>query len=191
VQDKIIQHSLFDSSSLYQTLSIPTLSLLMSKTSLGEWKEKIYNYQHKTRNVKLTSQSSLFNEIDQVQELIKINPFELPLQPVEFYRLPVSDRGDASIYFIIDFVDHIILYIGETCRSNLRWKGQHDCKRYIQNYQNLHYSHGIKTAINAGFWNYAPTSSKSRQKLELDLIYDWRSPFNKEIWQYWGTPFTN
>ncbi|MEO1211419.1 MAG: GIY-YIG nuclease family protein, partial [Cyanobacteria bacterium J06638_20] len=28
------------------------------------------------------------------------------------------------------------------------------------------------------------------QHLESALIYRWRSPFNKENWTFWGTPFT-
>jgi hypothetical protein len=190
LKEKIVQHSLFDSSSSYKTSLIPTLSLEMSKESLLLWKEKVSNHQSQAKSGKIGTQSCLFDSTDAIESLA-IKPFELRLQSMEFYRLPVSDRGNASIYFIIDCAAQTILYIGETCRSNLRWKGHHDCKRYIQNYQNLHYSHGIKTAINAAFWNYAPFETKERQRLELDLIYHWRSPFNKEIWQYWGTPFTN
>jgi len=191
MKDKVVQRSLFDSSISYQTVTISSLSLSMSKDALLQWKQKISNYQNKTRAKEFASQPSLLNSIIDVEDYRAINPYKLLLQPVEFYRLPINDRGDASIYFIIDFACQTILYIGETCRSNLRWKGQHDCKRYIQNYQNIHYSHQIKTAINAGFWNYAPIATKARQKLELDLIYHWRSPFNKEVWKYWGTPFTN
>ncbi len=146
----------------------------MSKEALLQWKDKIANYQNKARAGELATQSTLFDLTNETMKYSKIKPFELRLQSMEFYRLPVSDRGNASIYFIIDGASQTILYIGETCRSNLRWKGDHDCKRYIQNYQNLHYTHGIKTAVNAAFWHLAPVETKPRQKLELDLIYHWR-----------------
>jgi hypothetical protein len=191
LKDKIIQHSLFDCASSYKTSIIPAISLEMSKESLMLWREKIINYQNQAKLGKLTTQSNLFELANQSMESLEINPFELPLKSMQFYRLPIIDQGSASIYFIIDNASETILYIGETCHSNKRWKGNHDCKRYIQNYQNLHYSHGIKTSINAAFWLYAPIETRERQKIELDYIYHWRSPFNKEIWQYWGTPFTN
>jgi hypothetical protein len=172
LKDKIIQHSLFDSTSEYRTNCIQPLSLSISKEALLLWKDKIVNYQNKASTGKLSAQSSLFDLETHDNEFVSINTLELPLQSIEFYRLPISDRGEASIYFILDCTT--ILYIGETSRSNLRWKGQHDCKRYIENYQNLHYSHGIKTFINAAFWNYAPLETKPRQKLESHSIYHWR-----------------
>jgi hypothetical protein len=190
LKEKIVQHSLFDTSSSYKTSLIPTLSLEISKESLLLWKEMVSNHQSQAKLGKIGTQSCLFDSTD-VTESLAIKPFELLLQSMQFYRLPVIDRGNSSIYFIIDSAYQSILYIGETCRSNLRWKGEHDCKRYIQNHQNLHYTYSIKTSINPAFWHHAPIETKPRQKLELDLIYHWRSPFNKEIWQYWGTPFTN
>jgi len=190
LKDKIIQISLFDTSISYRTSTIQPLSLTMSKDTLLQWKEKIASHQNKAKIGDLAIQSKLF-DLSTETETTKINPFELPPQSMQFYRFPVIDKGSASIYFIIDSSTETILYIGETCHSNLRWKGHHDCKRYIQNYQNLHYTHNIKTAINAVFWLHAPLETKLRQKIELDLIYHWRSPFNKEIWQYWGTPFTH
>ncbi|MEO0688447.1 MAG: GIY-YIG nuclease family protein, partial [Cyanobacteria bacterium J06649_11] len=45
------------------------------------------------------------------------------------------------------------------------------------------------TAVNIAFWWDAPDSTRPRQKLELELIQKWRSPFNKENWKLWGQPF--
>ncbi|WP_366931378.1 hypothetical protein [Nostoc sp. JL34] len=33
--------------------------------------------------------------------------------------------------------------MGETCKSNKRWKGIHACKDYIASYQDLHYRYGL------------------------------------------------
>jgi len=117
LKDKIIQHSPFDSTSEFTASSIQPLSLSMSKEALLLWKDKIVNYQNKATTGKLSTQSSLFDLATHDNEFASINPLELPLQPIEFYRLPVSDRGESSIYFILDCT--IISYIGETCRSNL------------------------------------------------------------------------
>ncbi|PSN19912.1 hypothetical protein C7271_04885, partial [filamentous cyanobacterium CCP5] len=73
--------------------------------------------------------------------------------------------------------------------SNQRWKGVHDCKRYILNYISAHRAHDLTVTVNIGFWPHAPADRKARQRLESDLIGQWRSPFNKENWSFWNTPF--
>ncbi|WP_366933275.1 GIY-YIG nuclease family protein [Nostoc sp. NMS7] len=103
--------------------------------------------------------------------------------------MPASCPGDACIYFIIDSAASLVLYVGETCCSNKRWKGIHACKDYIASYQDLHYRYGIQTAVNIAFWWNTPTDRRARQELELSLILKWRSPFNKENWERWGQPF--
>lgn len=158
----------------------------MGKEALLTWKQKIAIYQNVTRLANGAIQSELWAK---PESLWQIDPFRLPLQPLEFYRLAAKEPGNPSIYFILDTTAGLVLYIGETCHANLRWKGRHDCKDYIQNYQNLHYSHSLPLTVNAAFWLQAPPQTKARQSLERELIYHWRSPFNKEIWQYWGKPF--
>jgi hypothetical protein len=37
--------------------------------------------------------------------------------------MPASCLGDACLYFNIDSAASLVLYVGETCRSNKRWKG--------------------------------------------------------------------
>jgi hypothetical protein len=108
---------------------------------------------------------------------------------MSFYRLPADSSGEACIYLVIDSAVGLLLYVGETCRSNKRWKGTHDCKRYIENYQDLHYQHKLSCAVNMAFWWDAPAQTRARQQLELSLIQKWRSPFNKENWVLWGQPF--
>ncbi|WP_196602024.1 hypothetical protein [Gloeocapsopsis dulcis] len=47
----------------------------------------------------------------------------------------------------------------------------------------------MKTAVSIAFWWDAPVKTKPRQQLERALIQKWRSPFNKENWTLWSTPF--
>ena len=103
--------------------------------------------------------------------------------------MPVDYPGEACLYFVVDSAAQLILYVGETLRSNKRWKQKHDCKDYIDSYQSLHYKHGLQTAVNIGFWWDTPQRREARQELELSLILKWRSPFNKENWQWYGKPF--
>ena len=94
-----------------------------------------------------------------------------------------------SLYFVMDVQVPLLLYVGETVKANQRWKGVHDCKRYVLNYRDLHTKYGIETAINTAFYWDIPAEVRSRQQLESALIERWRSPFNKENWSFWGTPF--
>lgn len=119
----------------------------------------------------------------------QIDPFTLRQQNTEFWRWKFDDVGVAALYFVIDYEVPILLYVGETVKSNQRWKGEHDCKRYLVNYRQTHYQLEIPTALSIGFWPNAPAERKPRQQLESALIKKWRSPFNKENWTFWGTPF--
>ncbi|MCC5652583.1 hypothetical protein LC609_22730 [Nostoc sp. XA013] len=92
--------------------------------------------------------------------------------------MPTDSLGDACLYFIVDSGAGLILYVGETCRSNKRWKGIHACKDYIASYQDLHYRYGMKIAVNIAFWWDATIDRRARQELELNLILKWRSPLN-------------
>ncbi|MEI6427067.1 MAG: GIY-YIG nuclease family protein [Pseudanabaena sp. ELA607] len=119
----------------------------------------------------------------------QIDPFELAVYPAEFYRLPQLVGNDACIYFVIDQSAQLLLYVGETCRSQKRWQGAHDCKRYIQNYQLLHYQHQQPAAVVITFAWDVPQSPHQRKQLEQQLIQLWRSPFNRENWHHWQAPF--
>ncbi len=121
-------------------------------------------------------------------------PLPLRRQNTEFWRWQFDDVGVAAMYFVIDYAadaenERLLLYVGETVKSNQRWKGEHDCKRYLLNYQQAHYDNGLKSELGIAFWPCAPTERQPRQQLESGLIYRWRSPFNKENWRYWNTPF--
>jgi len=53
----------------------------------------------------------------------------------------------------------------------------------------VHYQNDLSSQLGIAFWPHAPTERKPRQQLESALIKRWRPPFNKENWQFWGTPF--
>lgn len=180
-----MQHTskLYDSGAIYE----------MGSQSLQVWKQAIAKYQSSVFTTIPAIQTTLFDLPSNHCDPHAINPFCLPIQPAEFYRLSTTDDGDACIYFVIDLTSPspVLLYIGETCSSNQRWKGDHDCKRYILNYRELHATHNIQTQVVMTFWWEAPAATRPRQQLERILIEKWRSPFNKENWSFWGTPFVN
>ncbi|OUL24001.1 hypothetical protein BV378_20445 [Nostoc sp. RF31YmG] len=164
-------------------------ALVMDADALVQWKSRIFDYQQWVRESQPPQQTALFDIAPKHCDPDQIDPLLLQLVPMSFYRMPADSHGDACLYFIIDSAASLILYVGETCRSNKRWKGIHDCKDYIASYQDLHYRYGLQTAVNAAFWWDAPVDRRARQELEQALIQKWRSPFNKEMWERWGQPF--
>lgn len=160
----------------------------MTRNSLQEWKAQIFRHQQQARASVPLEQIALF-DIAPAHCDPAVEPFSLSLQSMAFYRMPTDNCSQAAIYFVIDNAAHVVLYIGETCRSSKRWKGQHDCKTYLENYQSLHHQHGLSCAVNIAFWWAAPVHTRPRQQLEQALIQKWRSPFNKENWSVWSTPF--
>jgi hypothetical protein len=163
--------------------------LAMNKDELVRWKQQIFEYQQRIRETSAPHQGTLFDIAPKHCNPEQIDPLKLRLQPMSFYRMPTDSPGDCAIYFILDNALPLILYIGETSRSNRRWKGVHGCKDYIDSYQDLHYRYGLQTAVNIAFWWDAPTDRKARQELELSLILRWQSPFNKQMWERWACPF--
>jgi hypothetical protein len=163
--------------------------LVMNSEELQQWKAQILEYQMRSRTVPPSQQTTLIELPPNHCDPDPIDPLTLQLQSMAFYRMPADYPGDACLYFVVDSAAGLILYVGETCRSNKRWKGTHDCKDYIASYQDLHYRYKLQTAVNIGFWWDTPQRRESRQELELNLILKWRSPFNKENWERWGQPF--
>jgi hypothetical protein len=183
------QLDLFSPNELRMSHSNRTPVLLMDEKTLTKWKQKIIIHQQQVRTSESNQQVSLLNLPNSHVDPDIIDPFIIQMSALSFYRLPVDSPGQACLYFVIDMSTNLLLYIGETCKSNKRWKGVHDCKRYIENYIDLHYRYELKTAVNIGFWWDAPIITRARQQLELSLIQKWKSPFNKENWKYWGQPF--
>jgi hypothetical protein len=184
----------------------PQLSL--GPSELQSWKQRILSFQNQLQSGPSVQQGSLFepsieSSVEPSAELFSaadIAPFSLRRQNTEFWRWQFDDVGVAAMYFVIDYAakfdnddsassQPLLLYIGETVKSNQRWKGVHDCKRYLTNYRQSHYENGLESELGIAFWPYAPSDRQPRQKLESDLIYRWRSPFNKENWRFWNTPF--
>ncbi|MEP0859729.1 GIY-YIG nuclease family protein [Trichocoleus sp. DQ-U1] len=163
--------------------------LEMDALALMKWKAQIAAHQQRARESQPEKQVALFDLAPVHCDPDGIDPFRLNLKPMSFHRVPADSPGEACIYFVLDNATQMVLYIGETCRSNKRWKGVHDCKRYIEKYQDLHYRYGLKTAVNMAFWWDAPAKVKPRQQLEQALIQNWKPPFNKENWERWGQPF--
>lgn len=166
--------------------------LLMSREALITWKQQIARYQQQVRTSQPMHQATLFDlgSAADPTDPDRIDPFSLPQQNTEFWRWRAADQGVAALYFVIDYDLSLLLYVGETVKSNQRWKGEHDCKRYLLNYRQAHVQTGLSTTLGIAFWPQAPVQTRPRQKLELALIHKWKAPFNKENWETWGTPFT-
>ena len=171
---------------------------------LNTWKTRVIRFQKAIKIAPVVAQGNLFvstalsadmeaPDIEvpdtETPDPDTIDPFQLPQKNTEFWRWTVSDVGVAALYFVIDYEAGILLYIGETIKSNQRWKGLHDCKRYLMNYRQVHYQLELDSQLGIAFWPHAPEARRPRQQLESTLIYKWRAPFNKENWQFWGTPF--
>ncbi len=65
---------------------------------------------------------------------------------------------------------HICFYMLAKLSSDKRSEGIHDCKRYIEKYQQLHYQYQLSCSINIAFWWDVPADTRPRQQLELMLI---------------------
>lgn len=164
--------------------------LKINAEALQSWKQRLFHYQQQVTIVPTLQQGALFDSPPLSADPDSIDPFSLPQQNTEFWRWKASDEGVAALYFVIDYERPILLYVGETVKSGQRWKGEHDCKRYLLNYRQVHYQNQLETFLGIAFWPLAPTQTRDRQRLESALIHKWRSPFNKENWEFWGTPFT-
>jgi hypothetical protein len=161
----------------------------MSQDALIEWKQRVSDFQSQLQTPP-AQQPTLFDLPTAVtSDVDRIEPFQLRQQNIEFWRWKGTDAGIPALYFVIDYELPIVLYIGETVKSGQRWKGEHDCKRYVINYCQAHYPYGLTTKVGIAFWREAPTATRSRQQLESALIDKWRSPFNRQNWGFWSTPF--
>ncbi|MBW4693629.1 MAG: GIY-YIG nuclease family protein [Lyngbya sp. HA4199-MV5] len=166
--------------------------LKIHSNTLQDWKQRLFHFQQQVCLAPTLQQGSLFESAAQGVDADPdcLDPFSLPQQNTEFWRWKADSQGVAALYFVIDYALPILLYVGETVKSGQRWKGEHDCKRYLLNYRQAHYQNQLETHLGIAFWSLAPTQTRDRQRLESVLIHKWRSPFNKENWEFWGTPFT-
>ncbi|MBE9135782.1 GIY-YIG nuclease family protein [Nodosilinea sp. LEGE 07088] len=160
----------------------------MSIDELRGWKQRVAQYQATVSSGPPATQGTLF-DLAEVSPADTLDPFALPPCNAEFWRGQFQESGVPALYFVVDHAAELLLYVGETVKSNQRWKGVHDCKRYILSYVEAHRAHELPVAVNIGFWPYAERDRRDRQALEQTLIQRWRSPFNKENWTQWNTPF--
>jgi hypothetical protein len=122
------------------------------------------------------------------------DPLALRPQPLSFWRWPQAPQGGAAIYLVIDrppaLEQPLLLYVGETGRADRRWKGEHDCKRYLTAYGEALAKAALEGRPSIRFWLDVPAAIQPRRALEQALIRRWLPPFNKETRQRWATPFT-
>ncbi|MBD1853373.1 GIY-YIG nuclease family protein [Cyanobacteria bacterium FACHB-502] len=170
----------------YQPVAKP---LLIGAATLQDWKQRIYEYQCQVKTAPVLQQVDLLGQPVPISIAERLDPFSLRQQNIEFWRWKNPDPGVPAFYFVIDYAVPLLLYVGETVKSGQRWKGEHGCKWYLDHYCSAHSVNKMKTAVGIAFWLEAPSATRPRQQLELELIQKWRSPFNKENWQIWGTPF--
>ncbi|EDX84872.1 hypothetical protein S7335_2570 [Synechococcus sp. PCC 7335] len=194
------------SDSALQAASYSTYQNFQPSTQVGlaelkAWKKRVFGFQTQITAIEQgclfgddRADNSSHSETTSPNLVSAIDPFALRKQNTEFWRWQFDDVGVAAMYFVIDYASTahsrpVVLYIGETIKSNQRWKGEHDCKRYLLNYRQAHYDSGLRSELGIAFWPKAPSDRKARQQLESALIRHWRSPFNKENWRFWNTPF--
>jgi hypothetical protein len=161
----------------------------LSAIALQNWKQRVQGFQATVRTEPDNNQGSLFDGGGSPSPAATLDPWALPQRNAEFWREQFHEAGESALYFVVDSGASLLLYVGETVKANQRWKGTHDCKRYILSYIEAHRTHGLDVEVNIGFWPHAPAQRQPRQALESELIYKWRSPFNKQNWRFWGTPF--
>ena len=169
-------------------------SLDISAESFLIWRKNIFEHQQIVINdfEKLFLQRSFIDD-KKYDEIYKINPFLLKSSSINFWRSNKQIHNGPAIYFVIDTYkkEKIILYIGETYSADKRWKGEHDCKNYINNYKEYLSKNDKESHIDIRFSLDVPTDTKFRRKLEQKLILLWMPPFNKETRSRWSTTFTN
>jgi hypothetical protein len=188
------QLKLFDLPSPYRVHRPPRLPL--SPPELAAWKQRISQYQTEMRPQALPRQGLLFGpEATDGHEPDEIDPFALTPHSSLFWRQPPEAHlweahQKGCLYFILDLHWPLLLYVGETQLSaSQRWRGTHHCKDYILRYLELHRQYHQPQQIVCTFWPHVPAQKRRLQQWEKQLILKWRSPFNKECWQWWGQPF--
>ena len=187
------QFELFGSSRDFSTDYKKEENLEIDSESLLIWRKNIFKHQQFVLNdfKKLSLQSSFIEDKKIVEH--KLNPFSLTSSSINFWRSNKPIHNGPAIYFVIDTIkkEQIILYIGETYSADKRWKGEHDCKNYINNYKESLSKNNIESHIDIRFSLDVPSDTKFRRKLEQKLILLWLPPFNKETRSRWSTTFTH
>ena len=123
------QNSLFTELELREIRFASSNSFLaeMSVTALQDWKERIFKYQTQINGIAPTQQGTLFDLAPTHKDPDCIDPFSLRQQNTEFWRDTFDDEGIAALYFVIDQELPLLLYVGETCKSNQRERSPCRC----------------------------------------------------------------
>lgn len=176
--------------------------LPLLERQLREWQERLEAFQAPRfaaagRSSGLSpGQGDLFGGPKQQGSaaVAELDPLALVAQHLQFWRWPDQGPEGAALYFVLDRPPHLsgalLLYVGETGQADRRWKGEHDCKRYLAAYGEALRQAGLGSAPSIRFWRDAPAAVKPRRALEQALIRHWLPPFNKETRGRWATPFT-
>lgn len=129
-----------------------------------------------------------------IDQATSLNPLALQAQSLAFWRWPSAPQQGAAIYLVLDRPaagpSPLLLYVGETGCADRRWKGDHDCKRYLAAYSEALGQAELPTSLSIRFWCDVPSDGRGRRRLEQTLIRHWLPPFNKETRERWATPFT-
>ncbi|MFM6358500.1 MAG: hypothetical protein ACKPH7_23260, partial [Planktothrix sp.] len=144
------QLSLFDEPTPPLLNQQPKLKLTVEQ--LTDWKTQIFNHQQQVLKESQPQQTTLFDLAPVHCDPDCINPFSLQVHNSQFYK--GKETGDRiCIYFVIDRVLPILLYVGETKQSpKERWLGTHDCRRYIDRYIQLHRDYQLDVQVATAFW---------------------------------------
>ncbi|MBD2255682.1 hypothetical protein [Nostoc parmelioides] len=113
------QLNLFANNTITPSYRSKADKLLMSADALQQWKSRIREHQQLVRTNQSPQQATLFDLAPTHCDPEAIDPFTLHLQPIAFYRMP-DDFGQAALYFVIDSAASLLLYVGESKRSNKR-----------------------------------------------------------------------
>ncbi len=190
--NKVKQSELFRVGEIFESNNNLINDIKHSQRTVLDWREKIYRHQlFITNNLRnLSLQKSLISNVE--EEFTYINPFLLSSVSINFWRSNKVIHSGPAMYFVVDKLNdsEIILYIGETTSADNRWKGDHDCKIYINNYKETLSENNLKSNLDIRFYLDVPKEIKFRRKLEHQLIYLWLPPFNKETRNRWATTFT-
>ena len=188
------QFELFGSSNDFSINFIKEDNIEINLKTLTLWRKKIFKHQQfilKNFENSFLQRSLIENRKN--KEIYKFDPFMLTSSSINFWRSNKSIHKGPAIYFVIDTIceESIILYIGETYSADKRWKGEHDCKNYINNYKESLSKNNMESHIDIRFTLDVPSQTNFRRKLEQKLIWLWLPPFNKETRSRWSTTFTN
>ena len=191
-----MQGDLFSTAPLAST-STPDLPITADQ--LVAWQQRLHHFQsphfqsaHFQRDAHSSEQADLFGTFSP-DAASAIDPLALTPLPLNFWRWAQSPHRGAAIYLVMDRPPHLehplLLYVGETKAADRRWKGEHDCKAYLDAYGEALQRCQLAHRLSIRFCTDVPTDTKARRSLEQQLIQRWKPPFNKETRQRWATPF--